>query len=83
MSVAGATARATDDLRQGAATTGIDFTITRTGSTGVFFDEWRLDGPVPLREISMVLPQDLQFITVDEAEVALPPGMRVSMSTHE
>jgi len=74
VSVAGATARATDDLRQGAATTGIDFTITRTGSTGVFFDEWRLDGPVPLREISMVLPQYLQFITVDEAEVALPPG---------
>ncbi|OUM44900.1 hypothetical protein [Arthrobacter sedimenti] len=68
------TATVVADLTQDGSTSTLEFTLTRTGFTGVFFGEWRLDGPEPVTDISMVIPEDLQAITVNGADVALPPG---------
>ncbi|MCU1633139.1 MAG: hypothetical protein JWM61_1791 [Micrococcaceae bacterium] len=68
------TATVTADVVQGGLTTSVDFTLTRTGRAALLFDEWRLDGPEPVRDISMVVAEDLQAVTVNGAEVALPSG---------
>ncbi len=68
------TATVTAELTQDGAVSTIDFELTRTGATGVFFDEWRLDGPEPLKEISMVVPEELQVLTINGTEVDLPAG---------
>ncbi|MDN4609913.1 hypothetical protein [Arthrobacter burdickii] len=68
------TATVTAQLMQDGSTSTLEFTLTRTGYTGVFFGEWRLDGPEPVTAISMVIPEDLQTLTVNGAGVALPPG---------
>jgi hypothetical protein len=68
------TATVTAHLTQDGSTSTLEFTLTRTGSAGVFFSEWRLDGPEPVADISMVIPEDLHTITVNGADVALPPG---------
>lgn len=61
-------------LTQDMSTSTLEFTLTRTGSTGMFFDEWRLDGPEPVADVTMLIPEDLQGVTVNGADVALPPG---------
>jgi hypothetical protein len=68
------TATVTAHLAQDGSTSTLEFTLTRTGSIGVFFGDWRLDGPEPITDISMVVPEDLQAIDVNGADVALPPG---------
>ena len=68
------TATVAVELTQDGEASTLDFTLTRTGSTGLFFDEWRLDGPEPLQEVSMVVPEELQAITVNGTQVELPPG---------
>ncbi|BBE24441.1 hypothetical protein MN0502_33240 [Arthrobacter sp. MN05-02] len=67
-------ATVTTEVTQEGSTSTIAFTLTRTGSTGVLFDQWRLDGPAPVTEVAMVVPEDLQSITVNGAQVALPAG---------
>ncbi|MHA7146213.1 hypothetical protein ACX80U_16010 [Arthrobacter sp. TmT3-37] len=63
----------TEVMQEGTSST-IDFTLTRTGSTGVLFDLWRLDGPVPVTEVGIVVPEDLQSVPVNGVEVTLPAG---------
>ncbi len=72
--VDGGAATVVADLTQDGTTATREFTLTRTGSTALVFDAWRLDGPAPVSDVGVVVPQDLEAITVNGADVELPAG---------
>ncbi|KNC17251.1 hypothetical protein AC792_15085 [Arthrobacter sp. RIT-PI-e] len=69
-----ATVTVTVELTQDGEVSTRDLTLTRTGSTGVLFDDWRLDGPEPVNDVSIAVPQELRAVTVNGTEVELPVG---------
>ncbi|MBG6225247.1 hypothetical protein IWX63_001819 [Arthrobacter sp. CAN_A2] len=74
IAVEGDSATVVADLTQDGAATPREFTLTRTGSTALIFDEWRLDGPAPVGDVGVVVPQGFATLTVNGADVALPAG---------
>lgn len=73
-STSGNSATVTAEVAQGGSTSSVGFTLTRSGRTGLIFDEWRLDGPEPVADIRFVVPEHLDALTVNGAEVLLPAG---------
>lgn len=74
VTVLGDTATVAVELMQNGAATRYAFELTRTGRTAFVLDEWRLDGPEPLRDIRVLVDEGLGLLTVNGVGLALPPG---------